>query len=175
MNECTYCQSALIAYIDGELSRREARRVAAHLHSCDGCYRAYITRRDATRDIERDLSLLGTADAPQLDSIWTAVQSEIKERTPTRQHPRRDNWERAMVGAAFAVLCALPWTLTTDNMIASAAMPVGVTPVEMPAGTPEGTRATSTRVAARTLPTEDAGPPTPTSTPAVAPAPYQTQ
>jgi len=169
MTECIHCQSNLVAYIDRELPTWEARRVGAHLKACDACYRAYVARRDATRDMERELTLFGTPSAPQLENIWAAVGAEIAERKPPRR-PRRFNWQRGLVGVAFAMLCVLPWTLNTEHIIA-AAMPVGITPVEMPEGTPEGTQAISTRVAARKLPTEDAGPPTPTSTPAVAPVP----
>lgn len=173
-NDCQHCREHMVAYINGELGRRRTRWMAEHLRECETCYAAYVRERDAGHTITHELTLLGRAEKPQLDALWGNIEAQLQS-TPARSS-RLVPWERGLVGVALAILVALPWAMLADDWVANAAVPVGVTPALEPEGTSIGTQASddtplkSTAVALN-LPTEDAQPATPTSTPAVAPIP----
>ncbi len=57
---CRAIQRELVAYLDGELSRRKARRVARHLDSCTGC----LAERDA---LDRVRGMVGELAGPSLE------------------------------------------------------------------------------------------------------------
>jgi anti-sigma factor RsiW len=172
MTDCGHCQRHLIAYIDNDLPTRTKRHVADHLRTCERCYTLYVQQRDQNAQLVRDLSILGSNHTPDFDGMWATIDSQLT--IAPSSHRSDFSWQRGLVGLAFAVMCVLPWTLSLDGFVASAALPVGATPAEMPHETPEGTITTRTSLTVAydfERATEDAQPPTPTSTPAVAPAP----
>jgi anti-sigma factor RsiW len=173
--DCQHTRDHLVAYINGELGRRRTRRIADHLRGCETCYAAYVRERDTARNLTSELTLLGRADAPQFDALWSHIETQLTTAPATRA-PRPASWTSGLVGVALAMLVALPWTLFADEWVASAAFPIVATPAMMPEETPAGTDSQegtphNRAIAALNLATEDPLPATPTSTPAVAPIP----
>lgn len=74
---CTDYRAYLPAYIERELSPLMRRRVGAHLDRCESCYTAYVQQREVSRELRQQVPLIGRADAPRLNRIWTAVQGEM--------------------------------------------------------------------------------------------------
>ncbi len=163
----------MVAYINGALSRRAARLVAEHLQVCDRCHASYVQQRDAAAHLKRELTLFGTPSSAHLETIWAEVEPRLHKKVPLSRQPIR--WRQGLVGVAFAVLCVVPWAFSVDEIVAaSGALPV--VPAEMPQSTPARTDthvapdSAHRRVVFRPA-TENPQPPTPTSTPAVVPAP----
>lgn len=172
--DCQHCRAQLVAYVNGELGHRRARRVAGHLRTCDACYAAYVRERDTGRALTHDLALLGRPDVAQLNGLWANIEAQLA--APPTRTAQTPAWAHGLVGVALAMLVALPWTLLADDLVASAAVPVGATPAVMPEETPPGTHGAEaaprkSATVALNLPTEDPKAATPTSTPAVAPIP----
>jgi anti-sigma factor RsiW len=171
MSDCQYCQRHLITYINGEGSARMRRRVSQHIQACDACYAAYVRERTAAGRVAQELTLFGTPHRTQLTSMWADVQAELAAPRSSRSKAVRYRWQHGLALVALVVLWALPWSLSWGAFVQTAPEPA--TPALAPNSTPEGTNVSVLRVAALEPgnPTEDAAPPTATSTPAVAPIP----
>ena len=178
MLKCEDTRSQLVAYIHNELPRRKRQRLAQHLQQCTACYADYVRERDAAQHLTRELTLLGQPTSPQLDSIWAVVATEVNTSKAASATSRSAyNWQHGVAWAALVILCMIPWTMTWDNLI-SVTSTFGVTPVDVPADTPESTRIGAAKVRVNMLqanfdvPTQDALNPTPTITPPAVPIPH---
>ena len=170
-NTCHHCQQHLVAYINNEASPKVRKRVATHLQTCETCYAAYIRERDTAQQITQELTLFAQADKTQLNNIWASVQAELDTPTPKRYTFSKE-WQRGLVLVALAVICVLPWSLSVGNFT-SPTLQNRMRPVDEPNLTPQAFSSPVHIVALDTTskPTEDVLPPTPTSTPAIAPIP----
>jgi anti-sigma factor RsiW len=100
----------LSAYLHGQVAQKEARRVAAHLASCEKC-------REELAEIKAGSDLAGNlraASAP--DALWASIQRKLGEASsPTLGQRFRwawPNWNVASATAAIlviAVSAALLW------------------------------------------------------------------
>lgn len=168
MMNCHQCQKHLVAYIHDEATPRIRRRVAAHLDTCESCYAAYVRERDASTQMTQDLAWFGQPDNAQLTDIWANVQGTWNQPT---QRQRAYRWQHGLMMAAMVLLSVLPWSLNVGNLV-HVPVPFQATPAVSPQNTPQGTAVGVVRVAFDVnTPTEDVLPPTPTSTPPMAPVP----
>lgn len=164
---CQHCQNHLVAYMHDEAPPRLSRRIARHLRECETCYAAYVRERGAAQQMTQDLAWFGQPDDAQLNRIWATVQTELDAPTPRR---RAYPWRHVLAMAAMLLLCALPWALHGGNLdFPRVALPA--TPAFQPGGTPSGTQTVKLAALDTNTPTEDVLPPTPTSTPPMAPIP----
>lgn len=171
MNDCQRCQQHLIDYINGGLSPWLSRDVAAHIRECDTCYTVYVQQRDTAHRLENELALFGRAQESQLKNIWADVEAALDQPPPVAQQHSMHWWQGSVL-AALMLICVLPWTLHATRLTRPVARPAMI--VNAPnSHTPDGTAVSAAQVmvVADERPTEDAAPPTPTSTPAVAPVP----
>jgi hypothetical protein len=88
-----HVSSRLAAYIDGELSPKQARRIETHLASCENCRQ----ERELTRSGMRMLDNLPSLEAP--DSIRKAIEGFPRAQTTHRQSCLR--WRLALVTLAI--------------------------------------------------------------------------
>jgi len=178
MPTCDDYRSQLVSYINRELPRRKQQRLAKHLQHCEGCYAAYVRERDTAQHLTRELMLLGQSSSSQLDSIWDAVTKQVNSPTSQTANTSKNsyNWQPGAAWAALVILCMIPWTMSWNNLV-SVTSTLGVTPVDVPVNTPDGTRIGAAQVQINAIqfdfdvPTEDALDPTPTVTPPAAPIP----
>ena len=172
MDNCQYCRKYLIDYIQGGLPQRRSRHVGQHLRRCDACHAVYVQQRETTHTLENELALLGKAQDTQLEAMWRNIAFELE--TPQPQPAQAHSWWHSGALVALLVLCVLPWTFNLNQIVGTAttyeSAQMGI---PYHAVTPNGTAVSiAQRIEIRReQPTEDAAPPTPTSTPAVAPAP----
>ena len=94
---CDEYKRYLPAYSDRELPPLLRRRVAMHLEKCESCYASYVRQREVSRELAQQVPLIGRADAPRLNKIWTAVQGEMA-------HPRRAALRRIPARYPMAVI-----------------------------------------------------------------------
>ncbi len=73
-----YCKTRMVAYINGELPPAARRRMARYIEGYPTCYAEYIRQREAARELNFRLPLVGQPEKPTLDRIWAAVQSELE-------------------------------------------------------------------------------------------------
>lgn len=171
MNGCQQCRNDLVKYINEDLSPQLMREMAAHLQNCDTCYALYRYERDAAQQIAKEFAFLGMPEGKQLDRMWRQVSSDLENpETPIHHY----DWLHGLAAVLLVTLTILPWVFHLNNF-ASVTLTSGITPAVVPGEeTPEGTESSRFRRVALNLnvPTEDAElPPTPTSTPAIAPVP----
>ena len=105
-----HVSAKLSAYLHGQLAQDEARRIAAHLASCEKCRQEYAEIR-AGAELAQNLRSVG---AP--DPLWNSIQRRLGDApSPTLAQRLRwtwPNWSRAATVAAvfvIAVSAALLW------------------------------------------------------------------
>lgn len=90
---CTWCENRLAAYLEGTLSERARRAVAAHLRTCTACAALY----DELRVVD---GLLHTSRAlPPAVDVVDAVMDGVRAHTG-KQRPRTPLW---LVGALYLI------------------------------------------------------------------------
>ncbi len=72
-----YCKALMARYLSGDLPEAARRRMAHYIDECEDCYREYMRHREFAHKLERDLPILGKANAEKLDLLWSALQSEL--------------------------------------------------------------------------------------------------
>lgn len=148
---CHECQAHLVAYINDEVKPRRRRAVAQHLDECGACYAAYREQRGLVSDLQLDLKRIGQPSTPQLDTMWAAIQANMRHARPIRRRFRR----RYGLAVVLILLTLLrPWSLSTPQF----AFALSLAPVPEPnvdgSATPESpvnaaAEARPTRVLAR--------------------------
>ncbi|MFC2095493.1 anti-sigma factor family protein [Candidatus Bipolaricaulota bacterium] len=73
MNSCTPIRELISWYVNGSLSVEEARQVAVHLSSCEGC------RDELTQTMRLNVEVRRTLD--ELEGLRVEVKQEVLERT----------------------------------------------------------------------------------------------
>lgn len=105
---CRVIQRELVAYLDGELSPRKAKRVARHLKSCTGC----VVERDAldwVRGMVGDLAWPSLEESAQRLALARIKQS-IGERS-SRGALRR--WRLPVLAASVGAAMIVIWQIQT--------------------------------------------------------------
>lgn len=123
-----YTKARMTAYINSELPTKTRRFIARQIDSDPRCYDVYLQHRQTKQELERDLLIFGKADAPQLQNIWTNIQSELNAptiaTTTTNIQPRPQmkfslGYGLAIVLCVFALM--LPMFVETNTVHASGA------------------------------------------------------
>ncbi|NWG15030.1 MAG: zf-HC2 domain-containing protein [Chloroflexi bacterium] len=116
MMTCRECQKQLIAYIHGELSPHQRRRLAYHLDDCRTCYGIYRRERDLDRELRLNMPLIGQGGLPK-DRLWVSIQADLNRprRRPALYQAR---YGLAVVMAALALL--FPWVMGRQEMALAA-------------------------------------------------------
>lgn len=127
---CNDCRGFLPAYISRTLPPLPRQKVAAHLDSCETCYAAYVQQRDIERELTQQVPLIGRADSPRLNRIWTAVQGEMARprRAALRRIPARYHLV-TIVAIVGLLLPSLGFQALHQRQMALA-LPVQPTPTE---------------------------------------------
>ena len=79
--ECRTCSESLTAFMDGELSRPQAKEVESHLTECTQCNQEYQSLFDSYQLVERASLLELTQD------LWPRIHSQI-----TISDSKRPSW-----------------------------------------------------------------------------------
>ncbi len=119
--KCRELNELLGAYADGELEKRQAREVEAHLASCPGCAQA-LSRQRALSGSLREAILEPAERAAaegRFDTIWANVESAIAAPPPSlgerlvawwsAGRSARSRWAPALAAAAVLVVVAGLW------------------------------------------------------------------
>lgn len=124
---CGECRTLLPGYTGRELSREARARVASHIDTCNACYSVYLQHREITGELRQLLPVIGQADAPRLENIWSAVQTGLSQPriSPLQKDPARFGIAALVVAAAIL----LPWLINQQRL--GMALPLPPTPVAM--------------------------------------------
>ncbi|MBV8172881.1 MAG: zf-HC2 domain-containing protein [Candidatus Eremiobacteraeota bacterium] len=115
---CSACEARLAAYLDGELSARDAQAIEAHMNSCASC-RVLV---NDLRAVEIKLQgLRGVEPRPGFDVAVMAAIAALPVPKPARLRLR---WFVAYVAAAWAVLITLTVARVIDWQHAFAAVAI---------------------------------------------------
>lgn len=137
-----YCKTRMVAYVNGELPPAARRRMARYIERYPTCYAEYIRQREAARELNFRMPLVGQPEKAALDRIWAAVQSELdtgsqpasnlpasnlpanQSDTLLKQPLLRRDWRReskafrvryGVVGLVMAMAVALPLTFGANH------------------------------------------------------------
>jgi anti-sigma factor RsiW len=115
-----YAKSRMVAYINGELPPAARRRIARYIEQYPAVYAEYIHQRNAAREFQWKLPLLGYPEKPALDRIWSAVQAELTASPETRRYPLglpATNFQirYGVLGLVMAFVMALPMTFSGNR------------------------------------------------------------
>jgi anti-sigma factor (TIGR02949 family) len=111
---CVDLHDSLYLYVDGELDRANAARVAAHLHDCVDCAAAYARERALSAAIKRDVRQYG---APR--ALCDRIRLDLGPR------PRRSmgdlrylarGWNPLALAASLLLAVALSSTVTSSYL-----------------------------------------------------------
>lgn len=99
-----HASSRLTAYVDGQLSWEESRRIEKHLEECQTCRR----ERQSIETAMAALEYLAAATAP--DSIWAEIETKLDQSQLSRpQFSPPSRWLLAAFAAVLLVACAAYW------------------------------------------------------------------
>jgi anti-sigma factor RsiW len=114
---CSWFESRLDAFLEGELSPRDARAVATHLEACHACTALYAELRVVD-------ALLHTARAPQLAPNFVyAVMAEVRASAPMRRRFAPAWVVVALYLAASWVALAAAWVIAGRRIGGASAAP----------------------------------------------------
>lgn len=105
-----YCKARMVAYVNGELPAAARRRMARYIEQYPECYAEYIHQRDAARDLQAKLPLVGQPEQPALDRMWSAIQAELAPRPQPRKAAAPFRLSYGVVGVTVALALILPFT-----------------------------------------------------------------
>ena len=104
-----HVSAQLAAYIDGELTPRDAQQVEFHLAHCGQCRADCEQVRLGMAMVER----LPSIEPP--DAIWAAIEAKLQEPRPERI-PAVRSWRMALAAAAMVALTAVAtWRLIAPS------------------------------------------------------------
>ena len=109
---CASVRPNLVAWIDGGLSARQARRVHSHLERCHSCAaEATALRAEMVGQGERLRSHL-LAEGADVDRLWEQLERRLRatQRVPKQRQSTVWLWRPAL---GFAVASALLWVGST--------------------------------------------------------------
>jgi anti-sigma factor RsiW len=76
--DCRECSDQLTAFLDAELSARDAEQIRSHLSACKSCADEWVSLRDSKEFIESHIHEL----APRPEA-WNLVRARISANPPT--------------------------------------------------------------------------------------------
>jgi len=146
-----YCKTRMVAYVNGELPPAARRRMARYIERYPTCYAEYIRQREAARELNFRMPLVGQPEKAALDRIWAAVQSELDSGAVSSSQPdtrvqqpllRRD-WRRestafrvryGVVGLIMVMAVVLPLTFGANHtaFAVSLTQPIPMTATGLP-------------------------------------------
>jgi anti-sigma factor RsiW len=133
-----YAKSRMVAYVNGELPPAARRRMARYIEQYPVVYTEYLHQRNAVRELEWKLPLVGQAEKPTLDRMWSAIQSELHQ-TPPRRSMRLPNFSLRYGVVAFATVLAFALPLSYGGsrtaFALSISQPAPMTATTQPANT----------------------------------------
>lgn len=140
-----YCKSRMVAYVNGELPPAARRRVARYIERYPTCYAEYIRQKDAARELNFRLPLIGQPDKPALDRIWAAVELDLTQsamhhngthasRRPVLASTLSFRVRYGVLGLVMAVSFALPLTFSANHtaLAISLTQPMPMTATNLP-------------------------------------------
>jgi anti-sigma factor RsiW len=140
-----YCKSRMVAYVNGELPPAARRRIARYIERYPTCYAEYVKQKDAARELNFRLPLVGQPDKPTMDRIWMAVSAEMTSHHPdigsggTRKRrlltaPLSFRVRYGMLGLAMALTLAVPLTFSANHtaFAVSLTQPIPMTATGLP-------------------------------------------
>jgi hypothetical protein len=141
-----YCKSRMVAYVNGELPPAARRRIARYIERYPTCYAEYIKQKDAARELNFRLPLIGQPDKPALDRIWAAVSAELTEhhtphsglgstsRSRLLTAPLAFRVRYGVLGLMMVVSFALPLTFSANHtaLAVSLTQPIPMTATGLP-------------------------------------------
>ena len=109
---CSAVQPMLVAWIDGGLTGRSARQVAAHLQHCRACASEAQTLRTTIAAQREMLQSRLSAETVDVDRLWQQFSRRARtvEHRPARREFASWLWRPAL---AFAVASGLLWVGST--------------------------------------------------------------
>jgi anti-sigma factor RsiW len=130
-----YAKARMVAYVHGELPSAARRRIARYIEQYPACYAEYVKQRSAMRELEWKLPLIGQAERPTLDRMWSAIQAGLETSTDahtgalppvrgrTARRFTRPGFQLRYGVAGLAMACAIVLPMTfTGNRAAFAAI-----------------------------------------------------
>jgi hypothetical protein len=140
-----YCKSRMVAYVNGELPPAARRRIAHYIERYPTCYAEYIRQKDAARELNFRLPLIGQPDKPTLDRIWAAVSAEMTHHTPDTgsggkpqrrllTSPLSFRVRYGVLGLIMAISFVLPLTFSANHTVfaLSLTQPIPITATGLP-------------------------------------------
>jgi anti-sigma factor RsiW len=103
---CVRTRPHLIAWIDGALSPRRARRVGRHVETCVQCAGEARVMRDSIRQQAAALHALMTAGPVEVDELWRRLRGRVVAETAPARVETGWLWRPAL---AFAVALLVIW------------------------------------------------------------------
>lgn len=111
-----YSKSRMVAYVNGELPPAARRRIARYIEQYPACYAEYIKQRNAARELQWKLPLVGHAEKPALDRMWSAINAELQQAAPQRRSlggaKMQFQLRYGVLGLAMAFAIVLPMTFS---------------------------------------------------------------
>ncbi|MDZ4669942.1 MAG: hypothetical protein SH821_03630 [Phototrophicales bacterium] len=72
-----YCKWHITAYVNGELSPIQRRRMARYIENYPECYVEYRRQRDLSRELAERLPILGAPQGGQLQRLWRLIEGDV--------------------------------------------------------------------------------------------------
>jgi hypothetical protein len=115
---CRYTQARMTAYIKKDLPAFQRRYMARHIDKCPHCHALHRQQASIAKELEIELPRLGTPTRPQLDKMWSNIQTQLAN-PPIIQTPHT-RWQYGMVAVMMLVLLTVPFMVGSRNLDANA-------------------------------------------------------
>lgn len=111
--KCKQCQSHLVAYIHRELKPEVRDQVSRHLDECEACYTIYLQYQNNDHRLGQVMPLIGQANRPTLQRVWTSVQADLTQSYPSMK-PVSASY--GLVALVVTLMLLVPLTMGNRNV-----------------------------------------------------------